>query len=345
MSEPLASAVIITYNQEQYIAQTIECALAQKVDFDYEIVIGEDCSTDKTREICLRYQEKYPNIIRVITSDKNVGLLDNWCRSVNAAKGKYIAGCGGDDYWHNPDKMQKQVAFLEENQEYGMVHSDADILYEDEKRLVNNIHLHSKIQFNNKVNDTLDRLYTGKYQIIAGTALFKKKYFDEFFDMSELRRNEIFMEDVPLWIIIATHSKIFYMSDSFVVHREMEGTISRPHSSHKKIQLMQSCHHCFVYFFEQCKTKFQDPAINLKTIHQMFNRTLQKIAMQANQKYLVREYYQKIITQSGQSFLTINDKIRYYSTYLPFGTRLYNKLVELKSDPLLSHKSTTKIQQ
>ena len=106
MSEPLASAVIITYNQAQYIGQTIECALAQKVNFDYEIVIGEDCSTDRTREICLRYQAKYPDIIRVITSDRNVGLLDNWYRSVKAAKGKYIAGCGGDDYWHNPNKIK-----------------------------------------------------------------------------------------------------------------------------------------------------------------------------------------------------------------------------------------------
>src|SRR5665647_482086 len=122
MSEPLVSAVIITYNQEKYIEQTIECAIAQQADFEYEIVIGEDCSTDRTREICLRYQEKYPHKVRVITSACNVGLMENFYRTVVAARGKYFAVCGGDDYWHDPEKLKKQVSLMEQRPEFGMIH-------------------------------------------------------------------------------------------------------------------------------------------------------------------------------------------------------------------------------
>jgi len=327
MGEPLVSAVIITYNQEQYIKQTIECALAQKVDFDYEIVIGEDCSTDRTREICLHYQEKYPDIIRVITSDKNVGLLDNWYRSVKSAKGKYIAVCAGDDFWHDTDKTQKQVSFLENNPKYGMVHSDADILKVDEGRLIKNFHKSFKVIYDNNSDDILTLLFTGRYSVVACTSVFRKEYFDSYFNINELKKNGILMEDMPLWIIIAAHSKIFYMPESLIVHREMRGTITNPYSFEKKIQIWESAHKCFIYFFKQYKAKFLDSNVNIKTIDQIFNRILLKRAMQANRKDLVQVYYNNIVTQSGQSYLTTSDKIKYYFSHLPFGTRAYNSLL------------------
>lgn len=324
--KPLISAVIITYNQENYIAQTIDSILAQQTEYEFEIVIGEDCSTDCTKEIVFEYQKRYPDKIRVITSERNVGLLENYCRTIKASRGKYIAGCAGDDYWQRIDKLQKQVKFLEENPDYGMVHSDTDILKEDEGILIKNVYSKHKEHFNNKIYNTLDLLFMGAYPIVAPTAVFKKQFFDDYFDIEELKKNDIMMEDMPLWIFIAARSEIHYMSESFAVHREMKGTITNPKTLESKLKVFESCQKCFVYFYEPYKSYIKNPEINRKLIDQNFNRKYQKLAMEANRKDLVRKFYRCIIEQSGSSYLTTGDKIRYCFTYIPIGTHIYNYL-------------------
>lgn len=128
--KPLLSVVCVTYNHEKYIARAIDSFLMQKTSFSFEIVVGEDCSTDKTREICLEYQKKYPNKIRLIVSDKNVGPAGNFKRTLEAATGEYIAYCEGDDYWTDENKIQKQVGFLEENSDYFITSHNAQVVYE-----------------------------------------------------------------------------------------------------------------------------------------------------------------------------------------------------------------------
>lgn len=128
MDTPLVSVHIITYNQDRYIAQAIEGALGQQTDFAFEIIIGEDCSTDGTRDAVFEYQKKYPEMIRVITSEQNVGAAANSLRVREACRGKYTAICDGDDYWTDPSKLQKQVAFLEAHPEYSICCHDVDIV-------------------------------------------------------------------------------------------------------------------------------------------------------------------------------------------------------------------------
>ena len=125
---PLVSANIITYNQERYIAQTLEGALRQQTDFEVEIVVGEDCSTDGTRRIVLDYQRRYPDRIHVITSDRNVGAFANSQRVLEACRGRYLAICDGDDHWTNPHKVQTQVDFLEAHPEYSLCCHDVEVV-------------------------------------------------------------------------------------------------------------------------------------------------------------------------------------------------------------------------
>jgi glycosyltransferase involved in cell wall biosynthesis len=115
---PLVSVVMIAYNVERYITQAIDSVLEQKTNFKVELVIGEDCSKDKTREIVLTYQNKYPNIIRVLLHQKNLGLTPNCVATHNASSGKYIALLDGDDYWTDENKLQTQIDFLEINELY-----------------------------------------------------------------------------------------------------------------------------------------------------------------------------------------------------------------------------------
>ena len=109
---PLVSVRILTYNHERWIAQAIESVLMQECDFAFELVIGEDCSTDNTRAICLDYQARYPHLIRVLHSDANVGVEKNSLRANARLRGEYVCAFEGDDYWIDERKLQKQVDLM-----------------------------------------------------------------------------------------------------------------------------------------------------------------------------------------------------------------------------------------
>ncbi|MBE0492289.1 MAG: glycosyltransferase [Sulfurospirillum sp.] len=112
---PLVSIACITYNHEHYIAQTIESFLMQETEFPFEIIIGEDCSTDNTRTIVESYRLHYPKLIRVLYPESNGGFQHNLVQTFQNCQGDFIALCEGDDYWTDPKKLQKQVDYLQNN--------------------------------------------------------------------------------------------------------------------------------------------------------------------------------------------------------------------------------------
>ncbi|MFQ2585276.1 glycosyltransferase [Aeromonas caviae] len=114
------SVCCIAYNQEDYISQTIDGFLMQETSFPFEIIIGEDCSSDNTLAILREYQDKYPDIIYIISSKNNVGVTNNVQRVLSQAKGKYISFCEGDDYWTDDKKLTKHFEFLERNRDISL---------------------------------------------------------------------------------------------------------------------------------------------------------------------------------------------------------------------------------
>lgn len=120
---PLVSVMVQTYQHKEFIEECLDSILKQETDFPFEILLGEDSSTDGTREICISYAEKYPEKIRLFLhhSDNKIRVMDfptgnfNSLYSFYKARGEYIAFCEGDDYWTDPFKLQKQVDFLKEN--------------------------------------------------------------------------------------------------------------------------------------------------------------------------------------------------------------------------------------
>jgi glycosyltransferase involved in cell wall biosynthesis len=115
MNHPKVSICCITYNHEQFISQALDSFLMQETDFPYEIVIGDDCSTDNTPRIIEQYRQKYPDIIRVLERKKNLGSEINFVKTIEACHGEYVALCDGDDYWIAPNKLAKQSSFLDSN--------------------------------------------------------------------------------------------------------------------------------------------------------------------------------------------------------------------------------------
>lgn len=125
-SIPLVSVLIVTFNHRQYIAQSIESALIQQTDFPYEIVVGEDCSTDGTREILLRYQKRNPDKIRLLLHARNIGASANFLFTFAQCRGRYVAILEGDDYWTSSVKLRRQTVLLESNPKASFCFSKAD---------------------------------------------------------------------------------------------------------------------------------------------------------------------------------------------------------------------------
>lgn len=128
------SVVMITYNHELHIKEAILGVLEQITNFDIELIIADDCSTDKTEAVVKEIVNTHPKsiIIGYTRHTANKGMMPNFIWSLNQRKGKYIALCEGDDYWTDPNKLQKQVDFLEANPDYSFCAHNVMICYENE---------------------------------------------------------------------------------------------------------------------------------------------------------------------------------------------------------------------
>lgn len=120
-SAPVVSVGMLAYRHAEFIGQAIESVVNQKCNFPFELVIGEDRSPDGTLDVILEYQRRYPQFIRVLTSDLNVGMHANSTRCLNAARGEFMAYCEGDDYWCDPEKLSRQVAVMRSFPECSLV--------------------------------------------------------------------------------------------------------------------------------------------------------------------------------------------------------------------------------
>jgi len=125
------SALIITYNQEKSVAAAVESALMQTVDFDFEVVVAEDHSTDGTREVVQELERRHPEKVRAICRDKNLGANANFIEALSVCRGEYVATLEGDDLWTHPRKLQRQADFLDAHPECSMCCHAVNYVHED----------------------------------------------------------------------------------------------------------------------------------------------------------------------------------------------------------------------
>lgn len=119
---------MISYNHAAYVRQAIESVLSQETDFEFELVIGDDCSCDGTAAICAEFATRDARV-RILPHERNLGVMPNFTRTLVACRGQYVAVCEGDDYWTDPLKLSKQVAFLDEHADYaGAAHQSMVII-------------------------------------------------------------------------------------------------------------------------------------------------------------------------------------------------------------------------
>jgi glycosyltransferase involved in cell wall biosynthesis len=127
------SVLMLTYNHERFIAQALDSILSQRVNFDYEIVVGDDFSTDNTRDVLARFSLRYGTRIVPLLRDRNIGAMANMIDTFAACRGAYIALLEGDDYWTCDEKLQKQVDFLDSHPRTSLCCHRVELLDADEK--------------------------------------------------------------------------------------------------------------------------------------------------------------------------------------------------------------------
>lgn len=205
----LVSINCITYNHEKYIADALEGFLNQKTDFDFEIVIGEDCSTDNTRKIIEEYMKKYPKKIILITSEKNVGVIENERRIYESSSGKYIAVCEGDDFWIDPYKLQKQIDYMEKNKDCTLCFHNAYTVN------VNRNVIGTMIS-----KDIENRIYDcGEIAILGFIPTASKVYLKETMSNIPEWYKTAIVEDFPSQLIITSKGYAYYMKDIMSAYR------------------------------------------------------------------------------------------------------------------------------
>lgn len=247
-TKPLVSICCITYNQEKYIRDAIEGFLIQKTTFPVEIIIHDDASTDKTTQIIKEYADKHSDLIIPVYQTVNqysqgIKPLPNFV--FPRARGKYIAICEGDDYWIDPYKLQKQVDFLEENEEYGLVHGDCHFYYQDKDKweYYANKFLSNKKRIEDK-KELFSRLIDADYKIRTATVLFKRDL------LSIIPANDVkfLMGDTPMWLDFSQKTKLKYLDEVFAVYRILSNSVSRNRNIKKQYRFRLSMAEMRMYY-------------------------------------------------------------------------------------------------
>jgi glycosyltransferase involved in cell wall biosynthesis len=213
MSTPDVSVLLVTYNHEKFIAQAIESVLAQRTSFGVELLISEDCSTDRTREIIQEYQRRDPERIRHFLSERNLCDWSVVTRTWMAAKGRYIAMLDGDDYWTSADKLQRQRDYLEEHPEFSACCHNGLMIWDDPGKPMQVYHPEGKRAVLSERDVWLEN------DILAGSMMHRHDVIQSFPEW--YRDAEVY--DWPLNMLSAAKGPIKYLAEVMMVYRQHAG--------------------------------------------------------------------------------------------------------------------------
>jgi glycosyltransferase involved in cell wall biosynthesis len=216
LKPPKVNVCMITYNHEEYIEQAVNSVMMQEIDFPFELVISEDCSTDSTREIILRLKEKYPGKIRLLLNEKNIGIMPNFIAALRACNGQYIALLEADDYWTDPGKLKMQVDILDANPGIAYCAHNAMVIYENNDKPPHSFNL-DKPSTVSTIEDLIKRWFTQ-----TGTIVFRRELIAETPEWFPFIHNG----DYALGLLLALHGKIFYLDRVMSVYRKHQEGIS-----------------------------------------------------------------------------------------------------------------------
>lgn len=225
-----ASIIVLTYNQERYIDDTLKSILNQKGDVPFEIIVSDDCSTDSTPDIIEKYSGMYPNVIKAVYHAENVGVLRNYYSTLSLCSGEYIMGCGGDDCWL-PDKLSYQVEYMDSHPETLLHHTRVLIIDKNSQEI-------GKSKIYPKYSSFRELLIENP--VCACTACFRRSAAFDYIESVAPDTRNWQMEDLPMWLWFAQRGTIEYSSQILCAYRVLRDSVSHAANLDKQIAFENS---------------------------------------------------------------------------------------------------------
>lgn len=258
------SVICVTYNQEKYIEQALSGFASQKTNFEIEVIVADDCSTDSTPEIIARFAKDYPNLFRQILRKKNLGVIGNNIDSLRQAKGQYIALCEGDDYWTDPLKLQKQVDLLDKHQDMALCFHPVEVLFESQEEK-NHIYPDPKAS----LSFTVEQLLKGNF-IQTNSVMYRRQNYDEMpLDIMPL--------DWYLHLYHAQFGKIGFIDEVMSVYRRHPGGVWWSQSTQPE-QIWEKYGYNFLRLLHEIMLMYGDSPENRKIINNHIAGSYEAIA-------------------------------------------------------------------
>lgn len=240
------SVLMLAYNQERYIDEAIRSVMLQETDFPFELVIGNDASSDRTGKLCEAWQKKYPQQIVLLDRKENLGLQQNFIQTYARCRGTYIAICEGDDYWTDKHKLQLQADFLDSHPDYSTCFHRVINYYEDKgtKSLSNG---------GQKTETDISDLARSNY-ISNVSALFRRGLFGALPEWFA----RVSTYDYAIHLLNAQYGKIYYMKRPMAVYRQHSNAIWSKAGMDKKYNISLVVRELLMDYFKDKRTDVYD---------------------------------------------------------------------------------------
>ncbi len=266
MDAPLVIVRSLVYNHEPYLRQCLDGFVTQKTNFKFEVQVHDDASTDRSKEIILEYAAKFPEIIKPYIEEENqYSKGNNGVWKWGELNSKYIALCEGDDYWIDPLKLQKQVNYMENHPDCGMVYTQAMKYFQET----------SEYKPGWAAQTDFEDLLTSANKIMTLCTLFRKDLYLRYMDEID-KQNNWLMGDYPLWLYISKNSKVHFLNEITGVYRVLVSSASHTKDLKKMIAFMLSVFDIRCFFANRYGYQNRINGLAHNVINDLFRLSVQK---------------------------------------------------------------------
>tara|TARA_B110000967_G_C18886117_1_gene564081 strand:+ start:1781 stop:2785 length:1005 start_codon:yes stop_codon:yes gene_type:complete len=218
------SIIMLTYNHSDYIIEAIEGVLMQKTNFEFELIVSDDCSTDKTKSIVNEYLiQNNCRRVNFVSHNINLGINENFDYALNLIQGEYVALCDGDDYWTDPHKLQMQVDFMDRNENVSLICTERSIFIQKTQTITK---YETESTGNIELYNFQEALSCA--EVYTLTSLFRAQSLREYQKLRSVNK-ELNYLDYSLWIFLANKGFTAKIFKDTAMYRILEN--SATHSS------------------------------------------------------------------------------------------------------------------
>jgi glycosyltransferase involved in cell wall biosynthesis len=302
-TRPGISVAMIAYQHEAFIAQAVESVLMQDVERSIELVIGEDCSSDRTRVILESYARAHPAVIRLLPTPCRLGAQPNFARTLEACRGRYIALLEGDDFWTDRHKLRRQAAYLDAHPSCSMCFHNVEVRGPDRTTLYN--------APNQKAVSALEDLFH-RHFIATCSVMYRAGLFAEF----PAWFYSFPCGDWPLYVFNAQHGTIGYINEVMATYRKHGDGLYSGLSAIERLEMRLKCY----------------PTL-LAHVGRAYQRTARPAMSELHYLLALRYARQgRVITACGHAMRSICLAPRRRREWLkPFGRFIHHRLREYRS--------------